>query len=70
MFSTTELSAHRSRDLNFSDFCTNAKPRLGAEQIAIERERQFLCFDKIVSFSIYTSFVWFTHLFLETDNLF
>lgn len=33
MFFTTELSAQRSRDLNFSDIRTNAKPKVGAEQI-------------------------------------
>lgn len=35
MFFTTELSAHRSKDLNFSDVRTNAKPKLGAEQIGV-----------------------------------
>lgn len=33
LFFTTELSPHRSRDLNFSAVHTNAKPKLGAEQM-------------------------------------
>lgn len=32
MFFTTQLSAHRSRDMSFSVIHTNAKPKLGAEQ--------------------------------------